>query len=105
MTALNDKLLAATRDNKLWVRDPVLQDVGWQHVGHANNLSTFASLQGKLFFATAYVGFQGTWRGKCETGDQAAGMELVLKEDSDGRLRGTWAGTPLVGQRLGRETF
>ena len=30
MAAINGKLFAATRDNRLWCRDPVCEDVGWE---------------------------------------------------------------------------
>jgi hypothetical protein len=37
------KLFAATRDNKLWARDPVLTDANWQHIGHANDVTAMAA--------------------------------------------------------------
>lgn len=36
------KLFAATRDNNLSARDPVLTDVNWQRIGHANNVVAMA---------------------------------------------------------------
>jgi hypothetical protein len=36
--APSGKLFAATSDNRLWARDPVLSDVNWQDIGHANNV-------------------------------------------------------------------
>lgn len=53
MTALNNKLFAATSDNVLWARDPVLSDVAWQPIGHANDVVAMAALDSKLFAATS----------------------------------------------------
>jgi LysM repeat protein len=47
------RLFAATNDNRLWVRDPVLSDVNWQHIGHANNVRAMAFGNSMLFAATS----------------------------------------------------
>jgi len=52
LAAINGKLFAATKDNKLWMRDPIPSDVPWQHIGHANNVAAMAAINGKLFAAT-----------------------------------------------------
>ena len=52
MTALNDKLFAATWDNRLLWRDPVGEDVGWEEIGHANEVVAMAAINDKLFAAT-----------------------------------------------------
>jgi hypothetical protein len=59
----NGKLFAATSDNKLLARDPVLSNVSWQPIGHANNVVGMAAVDdtqvpqfpngGKLFAATS----------------------------------------------------
>jgi hypothetical protein len=53
MTAANGKLFAATGNSKLWWRDPVGQDVDWEHVGHANSVVAMTATSGKLFAATS----------------------------------------------------
>jgi hypothetical protein len=53
MAAINDKLFAATGDNRLWWRDPVGTDVAWAHIGHANNVVAMAAINNKLFAATS----------------------------------------------------
>jgi peptidoglycan hydrolase-like protein with peptidoglycan-binding domain len=52
MTAINNKLFAATRDNRLWWRDPVETNVNWDHIGHANDVVAMAAINNKLFAAT-----------------------------------------------------
>jgi hypothetical protein len=52
MAAANGKLFAATRDNRLWWRDPVGADVNWDHIGHANDVVAMAAANEKLFAAT-----------------------------------------------------
>jgi hypothetical protein len=52
MAAIKGKLFAATKDNKLWWRDPVGQDIDWEHIGHANDVVAMAAINGKLFAAT-----------------------------------------------------
>jgi peptidoglycan hydrolase-like protein with peptidoglycan-binding domain len=53
MAAINNKLFAATSDNRLWWRDPVGQDVNWDHIGHANDVVAMAAINNKLFAATS----------------------------------------------------
>jgi len=53
MTATSSKLFCATRDNKLWARDPVSSDVNWQEIGHANYVVGMAAIGNKLFCATS----------------------------------------------------
>jgi hypothetical protein len=59
MAAMEGRLFAATRDNLLWWREPVGQNVTWGRIGHANdsvamtggeNISS--NLGGKLFAVT-----------------------------------------------------
>jgi hypothetical protein len=52
MAAINGKLFAATKDNKLWWRDPVGQNVNWDEIGHANDAVAMTQARGKLFAAT-----------------------------------------------------
>lgn len=52
MAAINNKLFAATGDNRLWARDPVLTNPHWQQIGEANNVAAMAALNNKLFAAT-----------------------------------------------------
>src|SRR5262249_54455549 len=52
MAAINNKLFAATGDNRLWARDPVLSNINWQQIGHANNVVAMTALNNKLFAAT-----------------------------------------------------
>jgi hypothetical protein len=35
-------LFAATSNNRLWVRDPVLAEVDWRDIGHANDVVAMA---------------------------------------------------------------
>jgi hypothetical protein len=51
--APQSSLFAATRDNGLWARDPVLSDINWQHIGHANDVVAMAAADGRLFAATS----------------------------------------------------
>lgn len=48
----NGKLFAVTQNNKLWVRDPVLSDVAWTNIGHAENVVAMTAVNGKLFAVT-----------------------------------------------------
>jgi hypothetical protein len=52
MTNLNGRLYAVDRDNRLWIRPPVLADVSWTDVGHANAVNALAGHAGKLFVST-----------------------------------------------------
>jgi hypothetical protein len=52
MTAAAGKLFCATRDNRLWMRDPVWQDVDWQRVGHANSVVSMTAMGSDLVCAT-----------------------------------------------------
>jgi hypothetical protein len=52
MATLDNKLYAATKDNKLWMREPVISESPWTHIGHANNVASMAALNGKLYAAT-----------------------------------------------------
>lgn len=69
MAAMHGKLFAATRYNKLWVRDPVPRDIRWQPLGSANRIVALAGVNGKLFGATkdhklwmrAAVGVDAAW--------------------------------------------
>jgi hypothetical protein len=46
------KLFAATSDNRLWARDPILSDVDWQHIGHANVVVVMTALPEAAVSAT-----------------------------------------------------
>jgi len=52
MAATGGKLFAATRDNKLWTREPALNDRNWQPIGHANGVVAMAATSNKLFCVT-----------------------------------------------------
>lgn len=52
MTASNGKLFAATKDNQLWSRDAVGDDLPWERIGHANGIAAMAANGDKLFAAT-----------------------------------------------------
>jgi endonuclease/exonuclease/phosphatase family metal-dependent hydrolase len=52
MAAINNKLFAATSDNRLWWRDPVGSNVNWEPIGHANNVVAMTAINNKLFAAT-----------------------------------------------------
>jgi len=60
MAAINNRLFAATSDNKLWWRDAVGQPVNWGHIGQANDFVAMAATNGKLFAAT--TGNKLLWR-------------------------------------------
>jgi hypothetical protein len=47
------KLFAVTRDNKLWWREPVGEDVNWEQIGYAIDVVGLAAIDGKLFAATS----------------------------------------------------
>lgn len=49
MTALEGRLFAATRDDRLWMRHPVLADASWRPIGHANRVTALAADRGHLF--------------------------------------------------------
>jgi hypothetical protein len=49
MTALEGRLYAATSDNNLWQRHPVLADARWRDIGHANDITAMAADRGTLF--------------------------------------------------------
>jgi hypothetical protein len=56
MAAINDKLFAAIRDNRLWWRDPVGFEVNWERIGDAidgaDEVVAMAAINNKLFAAT-----------------------------------------------------
>ena len=45
----NVKLLAATSDGQLWMRDSVLRDIVWQPIGQNNGVVAMTGLGGRLF--------------------------------------------------------
>jgi hypothetical protein len=53
MAATAGRLYCTTRDNVLWSREPLLQDVDWQRVGHANDVVALTARGGDLVCATA----------------------------------------------------
>ena len=52
MAAAAGHLFCATRDNSLWMRDPVWQDVNWQRIGHANQVVSMTATGSDLVCAT-----------------------------------------------------
>src|SRR5215213_376088 len=56
MAAINNKLFAAIRDNRLWWRDPVGFEVNWERIGDAidgaDEVVAMAAINNKLFAAT-----------------------------------------------------
>jgi hypothetical protein len=49
---INNQLVAVTSEHRLFVRDPVPQNVNWLDVGHANDVVGIAYLGGLLWAAT-----------------------------------------------------
>src|SRR5262249_33420857 len=47
-----DLLFCATRDNKLWVRRPVLENIPWREIGHALGAVAMTSVRDQLFLIT-----------------------------------------------------
>src|SRR5215217_6505924 len=56
MAAINNKLFASIRDNRLWWRDPVGFEVNWERIGDAidgaDEVVAMAAINNKLFAAT-----------------------------------------------------
>lgn len=52
LSETSTKLIAATSDNILWARDPVLSDVNWQQIGTADDIVGMVVVSPKLFAAT-----------------------------------------------------
>jgi len=46
-------LYAVTSDHKLWIRDALVVDAEWKHIGHANNVVAMTGAAGKLFAAAS----------------------------------------------------
>jgi hypothetical protein len=53
MTNLNGRLFAATSDQRLWSRLPVLHEIDWDVIGHTPPLTALARYGGRLWGATA----------------------------------------------------
>jgi hypothetical protein len=53
MAAADNKLFAATGDNVLWRRYPVLANAPFRNIGHANGVVAMAGTKGLLFVVTA----------------------------------------------------
>jgi hypothetical protein len=51
--SMRNQLVAATSTDQLWVRDPVLSDVGWRLVGHAQLVTGLTALNGLLWATTS----------------------------------------------------
>ena len=49
---IKGRLFAATKNNILWIRSPVDNDIPWIGIGHANNVVGMTALNGYLFAAT-----------------------------------------------------
>jgi len=52
IAAINNKIYAATRDNKLWWRSAAGEDARWAEIGHANEIVDMAVMDNKLFAVT-----------------------------------------------------
>ena len=52
MASWDGRLFAATSNDKLWWRPPVLEDVGWHEMGHAITVTALAACDGALFCTT-----------------------------------------------------
>ncbi len=52
MAAMEGKLFATTRNNVLWWREPIGQNVTWERIGYANDVVAMAALNGALFAVT-----------------------------------------------------
>lgn len=52
MTAVDNRLVCATGDGGLWMREPQLFNIDWLRVGHANGLTAMAALNGELWCTT-----------------------------------------------------
>jgi hypothetical protein len=52
MAAVDNKLFCATSANLLWRRFPVLAEVVWRQIGHANNVRAMAATRGLLYCVT-----------------------------------------------------
>jgi hypothetical protein len=52
MTAVQNRLVCATGDGGLWMREPAEVDVDWLRVGHANGLTAMAALGEELWCTT-----------------------------------------------------
>jgi hypothetical protein len=53
MTSWNGRLFATTANDRLWWREPVLEDIPWTDMGHATIVVGLAAVNGKLFCATS----------------------------------------------------
>jgi len=74
MTAVENKLFAATGANLLWRRYPVLAEVVWRQIGHANNVRAMAATRGLLY---------------CVTGDNTLWYRRPVEADIDWIAAGT----------------
>ena len=52
MAGVNGQLFAATRDNKLWIRNATSNNENWIEIGHANNVVAMVGINGQLFVTT-----------------------------------------------------
>jgi hypothetical protein len=57
--ALNGSLFCATGDNLLWMRPPLLTDIGSSRIGHANDVRAMAAGSNSLYCTT---GDGNLWR-------------------------------------------
>lgn len=52
MTNLNGRLFAATSDQRLWSRLPVLHEINWEPIGPTPPLTALAGHRGRLWAGT-----------------------------------------------------
>lgn len=53
MAGTGGGLFAATKDNRLWMRDDTRSEVNWLYIGHANNVVAMAASGSQLYAATS----------------------------------------------------
>jgi hypothetical protein len=99
MAAINNKLFAATRDNRLWWRDPVGEDVNWDHIGDANDVVAMAAINNKLFAATRDNRLW--WRDPVDENVNDATIPIAAASAIDDRGGFHELGPPLLGPPFG----
>ena len=102
MTAENGRLYAATSDQRLWVRDPLLSDLSWREIGVAVDVVALAGVGGQLFAADRQnrlwqrsVSDGAVWQHIGHANDVVAmtfSTGFLLAATRDGRL---WARPPV----------
>ena len=62
----HDRLFVATRENELWARRAVLEEIGWEKIGHARNVVALCGVGESLFCVTSG---DRLWQRPAEGGD------------------------------------